>query len=69
MARALYVTALAQVVLSVIRLIIWKPEITSTKALIDLLRVAGLHAIFAVMLVGSGLLFQPANATQNQRLE
>ena len=69
MARVLFATALAQVVVLVIALIIWKPEITSTEALLDVLRVMGVNAFFVVMWVGSGLLFQRADATPNRRLE
>ena len=69
MARVLFATALAQVVVLVIALIIWKPELTSTEALLDVLRVMGVNAFFVVMWVGSGLLFQRADATPNRRLE
>ena len=69
MARVLFATALAQVVVLVIALIIWKPEITSTEALLDVLRVMGVNGFFVVMWVGSGLLFQRADATPNRRLE
>ena len=69
MARVLFATALAQGVVLVIALIIWKPEITSTEALLDVLRVMGVNAFFVVMWVGSGLLFQRADATPNRRLE
>jgi hypothetical protein len=68
MVRALYATALAQVVVSAIALAIWKPEITSTEALLDVLKVGGVNMFFVVLWVGSGLLFQRANAALNRRL-
>jgi len=61
MARALFATALAQVAASVIALIIWKPDIASTEALVDVLKVVGVNAFFVVMWAGSGLLFQRAD--------
>jgi hypothetical protein len=58
MARALFATALAQVAAPVIALMIWKPDITSAEALLDLLKVVGVNALFVALWAGSGLLFQ-----------
>jgi len=58
MARALFATALAQVAAPVIALMIWKPDITSAEALVDLLKVVGVNALFVALWAGSGLLFQ-----------
>ncbi len=69
MAQALFVTAVAQVLVSVVGLLIWKPEIISAEALVDLLKVAGVNALFVVMWASSGLLFLRAHKTQKQPLE
>ena len=55
MARVLFAMALAQAVVPVIALIIWKPQVTS-----GVLRVLGVNAFFVVLFVGSALLFRSA---------
>jgi hypothetical protein len=63
MPRVLFATALAQVVVPVVALMIWQPEISSPEVLLDLLRVVGVNAFFVVMWVGSALLFRRTNDT------
>jgi hypothetical protein len=65
MARALFATAFAQVLVPVLALVIWKPEMTSTEALPEVMRAVGVTALFVVMWVGSALLFRRANVTPN----
>ncbi len=60
MARALFSTALAQALVPVIALIIWKPQVT-----LGVLGVFGLNAFFVMLFVGSALLFQRAARTSN----
>lgn len=55
MARALVASALAQALVPVITLIIWKPSVTS-----GVLGVFGLNALFVILFVGSALLFRRA---------
>jgi len=59
MARALFATALAQALVPVIVLTIWKPQTTSDNALLGLL---GVNAFFVILFVGSALLFRRATA-------
>ena len=58
MARALFATALAQALVPVIVLIVWKPSVTSG--------VFGLNAFFAMLFVGSALLFRRAGRKRNR---
>ena len=58
MARALFAMALAQALVPVIALIIWKPQVT-----LGVLGVFGLNAFFVMLFVGSALLFRRASAT------
>jgi len=63
MARALFATALAQALVPVIALIIWKPSITSDASgwgSAGVLGVFGLNAFFVMLFVGSALLFRRA---------
>ena len=62
MARALSAVALAQMLVPVIALIIWNPQATSWGAA-GVLGVFGLNAFFAMLFVGSALLFRRASAT------
>jgi hypothetical protein len=59
MARALFATALAQALVPVIALTIWKAQLTSVEALLGVL---GVNAFFAMLFVGSALLFRRASA-------
>jgi hypothetical protein len=65
MARALFATALAQGLVPVIALIIWKPQATSAEALLGILSVLGVNAFFILLFVGSALLFRRAARRQN----
>ena len=58
MACALFVTALAQALVTVIVLIIWLPQITSWVPVE--VRMFGTNAAFAMLFVGSALLFRKA---------
>ncbi len=60
MARVLFATALAQMLVPVIALTIWKPPVPS-----GVLGLFGLNALFAMLFVGSGLLFRRAARAQN----
>ena len=59
MARALFATALAQALVPVIALMIWKPQATSWEPP-GVLGVFVLNAFFVMLFVGSGLLFRSA---------
>ena len=59
MARALFATALAQALVPMIALIIWKPQTASVEALSGVLVV---NAFFVMLFVGSALLFRRASA-------
>ncbi len=59
MARALFATALAQALVPVIALIIWKPPVTS-----GVLEVLGVNGFFVALFVGSALLFRYAEREQ-----
>ena len=63
MARALFATALAQALVPVIAMIIWKPQVTSVEAFLGMF---GVNAFFVMLFVGSALLFR--RATRNVRL-
>lgn len=65
MAGALFVTALAQVVVPVTALFIWKLDSNPAEVLLEVLRVAGVTMLFVIMWVGSGLLFRGTNAAPN----
>ena len=58
LARALFAIALAQALVTVIVLIIWLPQITSWAP--PVVRMFGLNASFAMLFVGSALLFRKA---------
>lgn len=60
MARALFATALAQLLVPVIALIIWRPEVNA-----GVLYVFILNAVFVMLFVGSALLFRRAAHMQN----
>ena len=59
MARALFATALAQALVPVIALMIWKPPVTS-----GVLEVLGANAFFVALFAGSALLFRHAARDQ-----
>ena len=63
MARALFATALAQFLVPLIALAIFRPPMNSTEALFGILGVLILNSFFAVLFVGSGFLFQRAGET------
>ena len=58
MARALFATALAQALVPVIALVIWKPDFSP-----GVLQVFGLNAFFVILFVGSALLFRRASVS------
>ena len=58
MARALFATALAQALVPVIALVIWKPDFAP-----GVLQVFGLNAFFVMLFVGSALLFRRASVS------
>jgi hypothetical protein len=64
MARALLAAALAQVLVPVIALFIWKPQVTSVEAFLGMLGVFGVNAFFVMLFVGSALLFRHAAREQ-----
>lgn len=59
MVRVLFVTAFAQILVPVIALVISDPQITSWSP--GVAAVFGLNALFAILFIGSGLLFQQAS--------
>jgi len=65
MARALFATALAQALVPVIALIIWKPSVASWGEP-GVLGVFGLNVFFAMLFVGSALLFRRAVRERNE---
>ena len=60
MARALFATTIAQALVPVIALVIWKPQVTSVEAFVGVLGVFGVNAFFVALFVGSALLFRHA---------
>ena len=64
MARALFSTALAQALVPVIALIIWKPQVFSGEAFFGMF---GVNAFFVMLFVGSALLFRRANTKRVAR--
>jgi hypothetical protein len=64
MARALFATALAQALVPVIALIVWKPQVTSVEAFLGMLGVFGVNAFFVMLFIGSALLFRYAAREQ-----
>lgn len=69
MARVLFATAIAQAIVPFIALVIWKPQVDSAEALMGVLRVLGVNALFVMLFVGSALLFRRAAATLDRPLE
>jgi len=65
MARALFATALAQMLIPLIALIIWQSQISWGGA--GMLGVFGLNAFFATLFVGSALLFRRAANVRPER--
>jgi hypothetical protein len=63
MARALYATAIAQALVFMIAMIIVKPPFHSTKEIFEVLKLLTLNAFFALLFIGSGLLFRRAGNT------
>ena len=62
MARALFVTALAQALVPVVGLILWRSQVTSKE---PLLRVLALNGLFVILFIGSALLFRRATLKGN----
>ncbi|MBI5060492.1 hypothetical protein HZB60_12015 [candidate division KSB1 bacterium] len=63
MARALFATALAQALVPVIALMIWRPSLEDTPGIVG---VFILNGFFVMLFVGSALLFRRANATDSK---
>lgn len=61
MALALFVTALAQALVPVFALMIWKPNVSSGEAQSGIVQVLPVHALFVMLFVASGLLFRRAS--------
>ena len=53
-------TAIAQALVPVIALIIWKPQVTSVEAFLGMLGVFGVNGFFVALFVGSAMLFRHA---------
>ncbi len=64
MARALFATGLAQALVPVIALIVWKPQVTSVEAFLGILHVFGVNALFVALFVGSAWLFRNVGREQ-----
>ncbi len=64
MARALFATALAQALVAVIALMMWKPQVTTAETLVG---IVGVNALFVMMFVGSALLFRRASSPSATR--
>ena len=64
MARTLFMTTLAQVLVPVIALIIWKPPVVSAEDVLGVIGVFALNGFFAALWVGSALLFRKAAARE-----
>jgi hypothetical protein len=67
MARAMFTTALAQVLVPLIALVIWRPGVTSEDALMAGLDVVGVSGMFVVLWLGAALLFRRADANDSRR--
>lgn len=65
MARALFATALAQALVPVIALTIWKPPVTSVDEFWGVAGVFGLNGFFVVLWLGSAWLFREAAAREH----
>ena len=64
MSHALFAMALVQALVPVIALLIWKPQVSSAEAFVDMVRVLILNGFFVMLFVGSGLLFRRAASEQ-----
>jgi hypothetical protein len=62
MALALFATALAQGLATVMGLLTWKLDLASAGALAGVLKAVGVNAFFVALWIGSGLLFQRARS-------
>lgn len=60
MARALFAMAIAQALVSVIALIIWKRQVISAEGSFGLVDLIGVNLFFVALFVGSALLFRHA---------
>lgn len=63
MSRTLFAMALAQMLVPTIALIIWPPPVISWSP--GVVQVFGLNAVFALLFVGSAVLFRQASVTKN----
>ena len=60
MARAMFATALAQALVPVIALLIWKPDVATAEEIMGVVGVFILNGFFVMLFVGSALLFRRA---------
>jgi hypothetical protein len=60
MSRALFATALAQVLVTAIAMLLWRPALTSSEGLISVLKAVGVNTLFVVFWLSSAILFQRA---------
>jgi hypothetical protein len=66
MARTLFATALAQMLVPFIALLIWKPQVgADAAALQGIVQVIGVNAFFAALWVGAALLFRRASTSSS----
>ena len=65
MARALFATGLAQALVPVIALIIWRPRVISVEDFWGMVGVFGVNGFFVLLFVGSALLFRRAARQHN----
>jgi hypothetical protein len=65
MARALFVTALAQMLVPVIALIVWRPSLDDAPGIVGVFM---LNAFFVMLFVVSALFFRRATRERNRRL-
>ena len=60
MARTMFVTALAQLVVPLVALLVWTPEFSTLDGLLEGLRVVGVTGLFVVLWAAAGVLFRQA---------
>jgi len=62
MARVMFVTTLAQLVVPLVALLVWKPQVTSADGIMEVLRVVGVTGMFMILWASAGVLFRQAGA-------
>jgi hypothetical protein len=66
MARAMFLTALAQALATAIGMMIWKPEVNSAEAIMGFVVVIGVNVFFITLFLASALLFRRASVASNR---